>query len=241
MYVVGIIVSYFLIRRQRRSREIGLDAETTHELLLYLVTGLIVGARIGYLVFYQYGQWGDYLRNPLEIIAVWHGGLSFHGGLIGALISGAWFCNRKHFPLFAVADSVIVTVPVGLGFGRIGNFINAELSGRITDVPWAMVFPGTDGLPRHPSQLYEAFFEGLILFALLWRLRKKQFTDGMMVVFFLVFYGAFRFFLEFFRMPDFQLGFVWNSFTMGQVLCILMVIAGGMLALYLKAGAGKQT
>ncbi len=240
MYVLGIILSYFLIRRQRRSQEIGLDADATQEFLLYLVIGLIAGARIGYLLFYQHGQWSDYLKNPLEIIAVWHGGLSFHGGLIGAVLSGAWFCQRKNFPFFAAADSVIVTVPAGLGFGRIGNFINAELYGRITNVPWAMVFPGTDGLPRHPSQLYEAFFEGLILFVLLWTLRKKNFRDGMMVVFFLIFYGFFRFFIEFFRMPDLQLGFVWKSFTMGQLLCILMMTAGGVLALYLKARSENE-
>ncbi|RLB13749.1 MAG: prolipoprotein diacylglyceryl transferase [Deltaproteobacteria bacterium] len=234
MYVAGFVSGYFLIQRQQRSRQLGLKGPMAQELVFTLAIGLIVGARLGYLLFYQYPDFAYYLHHPIEILALWHGGMSFHGGLIGCVIAGWWFCRKRRLPFWAVGDSVIVTAPVGLGLGRIGNFINGELFGRVTDVPWAMVFPRGGPLPRHPSQLYEALTEGLILFILLWQLRKKQFSDGMMVVFFLVFYGLFRFVLEFFREPDPQLGFVLGPFTMGQVLCFFMIVGGVGLALALN-------
>jgi len=235
MYVLGFLSGYFLIQKQKRSKEIGLQGQLVQELVFYLAVGLIVGARLGYLLFYQYLSFPYYLRNPLEILALWHGGMSFHGGLMGSVVAGWWFCRRKKMPFWAVADSVIVTAPVGLGLGRLGNFINGELFGRPTELPWAMVFPGGGPVPRHPSQLYEALAEGLVLFILLWYLRKKRFRDGMMVPMFLVFYGSFRFFLEFFREPDPQLGFVLGPFSMGQVLCAGMVGAGVLIAVLLRA------
>jgi phosphatidylglycerol---prolipoprotein diacylglyceryl transferase len=142
------------------------------------------------------------------------------------VIAGWWFCRRKSLPFWAVGDRVIVTAPVGLGLGRIANFINGELYGRVTEFPWGMVFPSGGPLPRHPSQLYEAFVEGAVLFTLLWTLRKKPFPDGIMIAFFFIFYGAFRFFLEFFREPDLQLGFILGPLTMGQLLSAIMVLAG---------------
>ncbi len=234
MYVLGFIAGYLLVQRQRRAREIGLVGPKAQDLILYLAIGLVVGARLGYILFYQYADLAAYLKNPIEIIAVWHGGMSFHGGLLGAVAAGWWFARRNAMPFTVIADSVIVTAPVGLFFGRIGNFLNAELYGRVTDVPWAMVFPNAGPLPRHPSQLYEALGEGLLLFAILWTLRKRRFADGMMVAFFLCFYGAIRFVLEFFRQPDPQLGFIWGPFTMGQLLCALMIAAGLVLALVLR-------
>ncbi len=234
MYVLGFVAAYFFIQRQERSRQVGLVGVVAQDLVFYLAIGLIVGARLGYLVFYQYHSYLFYLENPLEIIATWRGGMSFHGGLVGAVLAGLIFCRRRNLPFWVIADSAAVTVPVGLGLGRIGNFINGELLGRPTQVPWAMVFPGGGPVPRHPSQLYEAFLEGLVLFLLLWVLRKKDFRDGMMVVFFLVFYGAFRFFLEFFREPDPQIGFLAGLFTMGQVLCLSMIAAGALLATFLS-------
>jgi phosphatidylglycerol:prolipoprotein diacylglycerol transferase len=226
MYVLGFVSAYYLILKQKRSSEIGLTRELTQDLLVYLVVGLVVGARLGYLLFYQYADYAHYLRNPIEMIATWHGGMSFHGGLMGALVGGGIFCRRKRFSFFAVADCVIVAAPVGLCLGRIGNFINGELYGRISTVPWAMVFPEGGPLPRHPSQLYEAFFEGVVLFTVLWILRKHRFRDGMMVVFFLIFYGIFRFFIEFFREPDLQVGLVSGILSMGQVLCLAMICLG---------------
>ena len=166
--------------------------------------------------------------------------MSFHGGLMGAALAGWWFCRRRSLPLLAVADSVMVTVPVGLALGRFGNFINGELLGRTSEVPWAMVFPDGGPVPRHPSQLYEALLEGVVLFVLLWRLRQRPFRDGMMVVFLLFFYGIFRFFLEFFREPDPQLGYVWGPFTMGQFLCFAMVLTALVLVAVQKNPPGSQ-
>lgn len=230
MYVLGFVAAYFLIGRQRRAREIGLTGGVTQDLIFYLALGLVLGARLGYLVFYQYPNAMDYLRHPLEIIATWHGGMSFHGGFIGCLLAGVLFSRRRRLPFWAVADSVIVTAPIGLAAGRIGNFINGELYGRPSQVPWAMVFPYAGPLARHPSQLYEALLEGPVLFVILWWLRRRPFRDGMMVAFFLFFYGCFRFLLEFFREPDAQLGFVLGPFSMGQVLCLLMIASALLLA-----------
>ena len=229
MYVLGFLASYFLIGRQERARNLGLQGERLQNLILYAALGLIAGARLGYILFYQFQNLGDYLRHPLEIIALWHGGMSFHGGLMGAVLAGWIFCRRQRLPFWGVADTVFVTVPVGLGLGRLGNFINAELYGRPSTVPWAMVFPGGGPLPRHPSQLYEVLFEGAVLFVLLWRLKDKGFRPGAMVCLFLAGYGALRFFVEFFRQPDPQLGLFWGLLSMGQILCLTMIIAAALL------------
>jgi len=226
MYALGFLSSYFLIKGQEKSKPIGLSRRLVQDLIFYLAVGLVAGARLGYIVFYQYMNLADFVRDPLEIIAVWHGGMSFHGGLIGTVIAGWWFCRRKSLPFWAVGDRVIVTAPIGLGLGRIANFINGELYGRVTELPWGMVFPNAGPLPRHPSQLYEAFGEGVVLFTLLWILHKKSLPDGTMIEFFLIFYGIFRFFLEFLREPDLQLGFILGPLTMGQLLSAIMILGG---------------
>ena len=229
MYVLGFLAAYGLIPRQRKAKIIGLTPALTQDLLFFLAVGLVLGARFGYLIFYQFSNLDFYLRHPLEIIATWHGGMSFHGGLIGAVLAGWLFCRKRKLPFWAVADCCMVAAPVGLGFGRIGNFINGELYGRPATVPWAMIFPEGGPVPRHPSQLYEAFFEGLVLFVLLWSLSRKPRWDGFFVVAFLFFYGLFRFGLEFFRQPDPQLGFVAGPFTMGQVLCLTMMAGAAVV------------
>lgn len=234
MYVMGFLAAYFLVQRQDRSRQMGLVGATAQDLIFYIAIGLIVGARLGYIVFYDYNEYLTYLKNPLEIIATWHGGMSFHGGLLGSVIACWWFCRRRSLPFWAVVDSVTVTAPIGLGLGRIGNFINGELLGLPSNVPWAMVFPDGGPLPRHPSQLYEAILEGPVLFFLLWFLRKREFRDGMMIVFFLLFYGVIRFVVEFFKEPDPQIGYLFAYFTMGQLLCIAMILASGLLAIFLR-------
>ncbi len=241
MYVFGFLASYFLIQRQKRSREIGLTGQTAQDLIFFLAIGLIVGARLGYVVFYQYTDYMTYLKNPLEILATWQGGMSFHGGLMGATLAGYLFCRRRKLPFFAAADSVMVTAPVGLGLGRIGNFINGELWGRTSDMPWAMVFPGAGYLPRHPSQLYEALGEGLVLFVMLWLLRKKEYQDGIMVALFLSLYGIIRFFIEFFREPDVHLGFLMGYLTMGQLLCVAMILSGLLLAFFISKHSPKAS
>jgi len=227
MYVFGFLISYFLVLYQVRKKDFGLSKPEIENLFFYLIIGLAVGARLGYVVFYNLGT---YLKDPLEIFAIWHGGMSFHGGLIGVLIVGILFSWKNRKPFWKLADLLTVTAPVGLALGRIGNFINGELYGRVTEVPWGMVFPLGGPLPRHPSQLYESALEGFLLFAILWGLKDKKLPEGGILPLFLIFYGIFRFFIEFFREPDTQLGFILGPFSMGQILCFLMILGG--IALY---------
>jgi phosphatidylglycerol:prolipoprotein diacylglycerol transferase len=241
MYVLGFVASYFLIQKQERSKQIGLVGTTAQDLVFYLAIGLIAGGRLGYILFYEYNDFTPYIKNPLEIIATWHGGMSFHGGLIGCLLAAWLFAWRRKMPFAAIIDSAVVTSPIGLGFGRLGNFINGELLGRPSDLPWAMVFPAGGPIPRHPTQLYESLAEGLLLFTIMWSLRKKPFKDGMMIAFFFLFYGILRFLIEFFKEPDPQIGFLFRYFTMGQILCMAMIAASIVMILYLNRNAAAQT
>ena len=229
MYGLSFLAAYFVIRHQEKKRPIGLSSGLVQDLIFYLVAGLVIGARLGYILFYQYMNFMDYIHHPLEIIAVWHGGMSFHGGLIGTVIAGWWFCRKKKLAFLSLADRVIVAAPIGLGLGRMGNFINGELFGRPSDLPWAMVFPAGGPLTRHPSQLYEALFEGLILFLILLWLSRRRMPEGFLLGIFFSGYGVFRFFIEFFREPDRQLSFILGRFTMGQLLCIVMVFFGMLI------------
>lgn len=233
MYVLGFAASYILTPRQHKAIRIGLRGEALDSLFTHLFLGLLIGARIGYILFYHFNNLGDFLASPLEVVAVWKGGMSFHGGLLGCAAAGVLFCRRRGFPLAAVADSVVVSAPIGLGLGRIGNFINGELFGRPSNLPWAMVFPDGGPLPRHPSQLYEAASEGLLLFLILWFLRKRPLKDGMLTAVFLTGYSLIRFLVEFTREPDAHLGTVAGPLTMGQVLSVLMLLAATGLALHL--------
>ncbi len=259
MYAVGFASSFILVRHQIKKQarspkgkgqgkegKAPIPEAFLESLYTYLVFGLILGARFGYVLFYDLSS---YLKNPLEIFAVWHGGMSFHGGMIGTLAAGYLCCRKYKVDFWTVADLVVVTAPIGLAAGRLGNFINGELWGRVTDVPWAMVFPAGGPLPRHPSQLYEFFLEGVLLFTILWIAKDKKHRPGMMTALILVLYGLFRFIVEFFRQPDAQLGFVAGPFTMGQILSALTSLAG--IALFLlrrravaedavsKKGAGR--
>lgn len=231
-YLFTIVVGYFVVRHRfrkgtlyfARPDDIGLAAT-------YFFYGILIGARLFYIVFYNFRY---FMENPLEIPAIWHGGLSFHGGFVGAIVS-MWLFSRKHGTRFLqMCDAVALILPLGLGLGRITNFINGELYGRVTDVPWAMVFPGGGPLPRHPSQLYEAFLEGPILFLVMYLVHRKNTRDGMVGGVCIVTYGVLRFFVEFFREPDAQLGTVLGPFSMGQVLCFVMIISGSALIYYLK-------
>jgi phosphatidylglycerol:prolipoprotein diacylglycerol transferase len=215
-----------------KRKDFGVSKLEVENLYFYLILGLIIGARLGYVLFYDLKM---YLADPLEIFAIWHGGMSFHGGLIGVLLVGILFSWKNKKSFWKIADLFIVTAPIGLGFGRIGNFINGELYGRVTQVPWAMIFPtDKDLLPRHPSQLYESALEGGILFLILWFLKDKKLPTGGLLAIFLSLYGLFRFFVELFREPDPQLGFILGPFTMGQTLSAFMIIGGIILFLYLK-------
>ncbi len=229
MYVLGFFAAWFLVRRQIRERHLGWLAGHFENLNGVLLLCLIAGGRLGYVLFYNPG-W--YLGHPLEIFATWKGGMSFHGALIGIIVGGLLYCRRHRLDFLATADVYVVPVPIGLGLGRLGNFINGELYGRITDVPWAMVFPGGGPWPRHPSQLYESFGEGVLLFGLLWMCRNRIRGRGGMLALFLAGYGVVRFTVEFFREPDPQLGYLFSFITMGQLLSLLMI--GAALALFLS-------
>lgn len=231
MYVFGFAASYLLVRYQMKRKDFGISKLEVENLYFYLILGLVIGARLGYVLFYDLKM---YLENPLEIVMIQHGGMSFHGGLIGVLIVAIVFCWKNQRSFWKVTDLVIVTAPIGLALGRIGNFINGELWGRATRVPWGMIFSKGGPLPRHPSQLYESALEGWLLFGILWYLKDKRLPAGGLLAVFLFLYGAFRFFVEFFREPDVQLGFVVASFTMGQILCTLMMAGGIVLWIYLK-------
>ena len=233
MYVLGFIASIILVKHQ--IKKFGFKELETHfeNLNLVLIISLVLGGRLGYVLFYNLPY---YLSHPGEIMATWRGGMSFHGALLGLIIGGVVFCRIKKLDFWRTADFYAVTIPIGLGLGRLGNFINGELYGRVTDVPWGMIFPGGGPLPRHPSQLYESFLEGLVLFLILWTLKEKQkppssWPSGSMIALFLIFYGIFRIMVEFFREPDTQLGFIFLHVTMGQLLSGLMIVAGIILLL----------
>jgi len=242
MYLIGFAFSYLLVKYQikKRRQKTKVKGQTADSRLLsldiaslysYLILGLLIGARLGYVLFYNLSY---YIQHPLEIFAIWHGGMSLHGGLIGSVIAGILFCKKMKINAWQVADLVFVTAPIGIGFGRIGNFINRELYGRVTDVPWAMIFPDGGALPRHPSQIYQFFLEGIALFIILWTLKDKGFRPGIISSLFLILYGVFRFFVEFFREPDPHLGFIVSFLTMGQILSGAMILIGLGIIYYLK-------
>ena len=199
------------------------------DILFLGVMGVVIGGRIGYCLFYKPGY---YLSHPLQILAVWQGGMSFHGGLLGVLVSQAWFARSRQRPWLQVMDFIAPCVPTGLAAGRVGNFINGELWGRLSDpaLPWGMVFPGSGSmLPRHPSQVYQFLMEGLLLFVLLWLYARGPRKTGQVSGAFLVGYGMFRFIAEFFREPDDFLGILSLGLSMGQWLCVPMVLGGAAL------------
>jgi len=231
MYVFGFLASYFLVLYQMKHKDFGLSRQEVDSIYFYLALGLIIGARLGYVLFYDFSM---YRKDPFEILFIWRGGMSFHGGLIGVLVGWFIFCWKNKKSLWRTADLFVITAPIGLGLGRIGNFINGELYGRVTQVPWGMIFPKGGPLPRHPSQLYESVLEGGVLFFILWFMKEKKLPPGGLLAVFLSLYGGFRFFLEFFREPDVQLGFVFGPFTMGQVLSSFMIAVGLFLLFFLK-------
>ncbi len=223
MYLLGFFFGYLLLKKVVRERSIEITGRQLEGLLEAVVLGVILGGRLGYILFYNLPY---YVHHPLEMLAFWHGGMSFHGGLLGTIVCGYIYCRRKGLDFWEIADSVVVVVPIGLGLGRLGNFINGELYGRVTSLPWGMVFPGAGPLPRHPSQIYEFLLEGIALFTVLWSMRKRPWPKGYLLALFLVLYGVSRIFVECFRQPDPQLGFIIDHITMGQVLSSGMVLAG---------------
>jgi phosphatidylglycerol---prolipoprotein diacylglyceryl transferase len=238
MYLAGFVLFVVLGRRRARAHALpGWRASDVDDLLFFGVFGVILGGRLGYVLFYKPLY---YLAHPLEIFEVWHGGMSFHGGFLGVLLAMAFFARRRGKTFLDVADFVAPLCPLGLAAGRLGNFINAELVGRPTDLPWGMVFPQIDNVPRHPSQLYEFGLEGLLLFTILWIYAARPRPRGAVSGLFLIGYGVFRFLAEFAREPDSFLGFLAGGLTMGQWLSMPMAVAGVVMMLWAYRRAGRM-
>ncbi|EFI35998.1 prolipoprotein diacylglyceryl transferase [Desulfonatronospira thiodismutans ASO3-1] len=238
MYLAGFTLAWLLARHRAKKPGSGWDVKELPDMVVFGALGIILGARLGYMLFYDFF---GLISQPWTAVMIWQGGMSFHGGLIGGIIAMYWYARKTGRGFFTVTDFVAPMGALGVMCGRIGNFINAELWGRPTDVPWAMVFPGSDMVPRHPSQIYQALLEGLLLFIILWifssRPRPTMAVSGL----FCLGYGVLRFLVEFFREPDAHLGFVLLDWmTMGQILSVPMIILGAVL-LYLAYGFRGET
>ena len=224
-YIFGIICGWIYIKKvliKNDSHKIYLD-----DLITYLIIGIVIGGRLGYVFIYNLKF---YLKNPLEIIMIWQGGMSFHGGLIGIIIATVIFCKKNNLEKYIFFDFIAVAAPIGIFFGRIANFINSELIGKPTDLIWGVIFPLVDSIPRHPSQLYEAIFEGIFLFIIMNKIYfSKNYKEGSCSFTFLIFYGIFRLFSEIFREPDEQIGYIFGSLSMGMLLSMLMIFIGILL------------
>lgn len=226
MYILGFLAAFFIIKSQANKRALQISSETLSDIVFTIALGIVLGGRAGYILFYNLA-W--YLAHPLKVFAVWEGGMSFHGGMLGGILAAFYIFRKNSLNFWVMIDIISLTAPIGLGFGRIGNFINGELYGRVTDRSWGVIFPSGGNLPRHPSQLYEAFLEGVLLLLLVWGINRTSPPKG--VVFWTVIsgYGFFRFIVEFFREPDQQLGFLWGGATMGQLLSLPMLVLGAIM------------
>ncbi len=244
MYIVAFVIVYFLVMHRIKNEKYKYTSEDIQDYLVWAMVGVLLGARLGDVLFYNLDY---YLYHPLEIFLPFTfsdgirftgiSGMSYHGGVIGVIIMSVLFCRKRNFDFWKFADLISPAIPLGYTFGRLGNFINGELYGRVTSMPWGMYFPldPTHSL-RHPSQLYEAFFEGIFLFAVLWALRKKKLFDGALLGLYIFGYGFVRFMIEFFREPDYMVG----PISIGQFLCVLMMLGGIGLLMWRKKAAAKK-
>jgi phosphatidylglycerol:prolipoprotein diacylglycerol transferase len=238
MYLIAFAAAWWLARRRTRLAHCPLQKEHVDDLIFYGALGVVLGGRFGYVMFYNFEQ---FLANPLWLLKVWEGGMSFHGGLLGVIVAMFLYARRLRLPVGSLLDNVAPIVPIGLGMGRLGNFIGQELWGRASDVPWAMVFPkDSSGLARHPSQLYQATLEGLVLFVALYWFASKPRPRWAVGGLFMALYGFFRFIVEFFRQPDSHIGFdLMGWMTRGQLLSMPMILIGMMLMIWAYR-AGKN-
>ena len=235
-YIAGIIIGWLLCKKILiQKSDIN---EKFDDYITYLVIGMIIGGRLGYIIFYNFNY---YINNFFDIFKVWEGGMSFHGGLIGIIVASILFSKKNNQDSFLYMDLVSLVAPIGIFFGRLANFINSELYGTPTDIPWAVTFIQVDNLSRHPSQLYEAILEGVILFIILMYFKNKDYLKkpGLISGLFLIFYSLFRFFIEFVRVPDEQLGYLIFELSMGQIISLIFFVIG-IILFYLK-NENKQT
>jgi len=225
-YIAGILLGWLYCKKKLIKDNILLNL--FDDFITYLIIGVILGGRLGYALFYNLSY---YFENPIEIFMVWNGGMSFHGGLIGVIIASMLFSKKNNMNHFVFLDFVALTAPIGIFFGRLANFINSELYGIPVELPWAVTFVQIDNLARHPSQLYEAILEGIILFLILLYFRKKNYLEkpGLISALFLIFYSVFRFIVEFFRVPDEQLGYLFFNLSMGQIISLVFILLGIIL------------
>ena len=238
-YIGGILLGWRYALVLARTSPVAFERRTLDDFLLWVTLGIVLGGRLGYVLFYKPGY---FLAHPAEIVFVWQGGMSFHGGMLGVVIAIVAFARLRRIPVLALGDIVACVVPIGLFLGRLANFVNGELYGRVTGVPWGIVFPRGGDLPRHPSQLYEAGLEGLVLFcvlALVWRTTRLKQRPGAVGGVFLVGYGLSRIIVEFAREPDAHLGFLFAGITMGQLLSVPMVLLGLALIVWARPAPEK--
>ncbi len=235
-YIAGIFIGWSLGKKiilkkfHRKSQQF--DLQKFDDLITYLIFSIIIGGRLGYIIFYNFEF---YISNPLDIIKIWEGGMSFHGALIGIIIGTIIFSIKEKISSLFLLDILACVSPVGIFFGRTANFINAELVGKVTSIPWSVIFPNVDNFPRHPSQLYEAILEGIVLFLILNTIIfTKNYKTGTCTYLFLIIYGLFRIFSELFREPDSHMGYLFGLYSMGTILSFLMILIGIVLFAFLK-------
>jgi len=228
-YLLGIVAAWYLTLKMVKKYSLQLSKQQIEDAVFFVTLGIIIGGRLGYVLFYGRDFFG---HNPLQILAIWRGGMSFHGGAVGAVLGLLYVSYTRKMNFWLLTDLAALFAPIGLFLGRLANFINDELWGRVTNVPWAVKFPNGGGLPRHPSQLYEAFLEGVVIFVvlnLLWKMPKIREKRGIVSALFVLMYAVFRFLIEYVRQPDEQLGFLWLGLTMGQWLSVPVFVLGAVL------------
>ena len=234
MYLIAFLSAWYVGNLYIKKNIVGINRDDFSDLMFYCFLGILIGGRVGYTIFYNFSYT---FENPITIFYLWNGGMSFHGGFIGVILAIVYFCKKNKIPFFEISDFIVRLVPIGLFTGRVGNFINGELWGKPTDIIWGVIFPKIDNLPRHPTQIYEAILEGIVLFIILNFVFTEKLKASVMTSYFLILYSLFRFTVEFFRVPDAHIGYLaLNWVTMGQILCIPMFLLG---LYFLKIGKGN--